>query len=86
MNKKHALLMFICCLIPIAGFLLVSIFDIPLKSVFYFALILVCPLSHLLMMKYMGHDESHHSDSAVVIDHSNHMDVPQISKSTTISD
>jgi len=65
MNKKHALIMVACCLIPIAGFVLVSLFNIPLKSVFYFAIILLCPLSHILMMKYMvhgeGHEQHHHS-------------------------
>jgi hypothetical protein len=59
MNKTHALIMVACCLIPLAGFALVSLFNIPLKSVLYFALILFCPLSHLLMMKYMGHGEGH---------------------------
>lgn len=59
MSKKHALIMLACCLIPIAGFVLASAFNIPLKSMFYFAMILICPLSHLLMMKYMGHGEGH---------------------------
>jgi len=78
MNKKHALIMAACCLIPIAGFILVSVFNIPLKSVFYFALILFCPLSHLLMMKFMGHGDGHqHGDT---VDHAHHQAIPQISK------
>jgi hypothetical protein len=77
MTKKHALIMAACCLIPLAGLVLISVFNIPLKSVFYFALILFCPLSHILMMKYMGHDEGHqHGNPA---DHAHHHATPQIS-------
>ena len=84
MNKKHALIMVACCLIPIAGFALVSLFNIPLKSVFYFALILICPLSHLLMMKYMVHGEDH--QHGAVQGHAHHETIPQISKPGKVSD
>ena len=70
MNRKHALLMIACCLVPIAGFALVSLFNIPLKSVLYFVLILFCPLSHILMMKYMGHGDDHQHGKA--LDHVHH--------------
>lgn len=84
MNKKHALIMVACCLVPIAGFALVSLFNIPLKSVFLFAMILFCPLSHLLMMKYMGHGDHHPHREAE--HHPHHDAVPQISKPGNISD
>ncbi len=84
MNKKHALIMIACCLIPIAGFALVSMFNIPLKSVFLFAMILFCPLSHLLMMKFMGHNDDHPHGEAD--HHTHHEAVPQISKPGNISD
>lgn len=59
MNKKHALIMIACCLVPLVGFVLVSVFNLPLKSVLLFAMVLLCPLSHLLMMKTMMNDEGH---------------------------
>ena len=57
MNRKHALLMILCCLIPLVGFAAISIFRIPANTVIYVALALACPAMHLLMMKgMMGHD------------------------------
>ena len=62
MKSKHMLLMVLCCLIPLAGFAIVSALRIPLGTVLSAVLILACPLSHLLMMKFMmgghkGHEE-----------------------------
>ena len=64
MTKKHMWLMLACCLIPIAGLAAVFLFNIPLNSVLLFSLILFCPLSNLLMMKYM-HNEEHYDHMAV---------------------
>lgn len=56
MKKSHILWMLICCLVPVIGLAAVFLFNIPLNTVLWVGLILFCPLSHLLMMKYMLHD------------------------------
>lgn len=58
MKKSHLWIMILCCLIPIVALAAVLLFKIPLSSVLLYGLILLCPLSHLLMMKYMRHDHS----------------------------
>lgn len=77
MKKSHMLIMILCCLIPIVGLAAIYIFKLPLNIVIYGALILLCPLSHILMMKFMVHDHepgspkagipSCHSETAEVV-------------------
>lgn len=59
MKKSHLLIMILCCLIPVAALAAIFLFKVPVSSVVLYALILLCPLSHLLMMKFMGHDHPH---------------------------
>ena len=59
MKKSHVLIMILCCLIPVAAMTAIFLFKVPANSVLLYGLILLCPLSHLLMMKFMGHDHSH---------------------------
>jgi len=59
MKKSHVLIMILCCLIPVAAMTAIFLFKVPVSSVLLYGLILLCPLSHLLMMKFMGHDHSH---------------------------
>ena len=58
MKKSHMFLMLFCCLIPIIGLTAVYYFKVPLSNVLLYGMFLLCPLSHILMMKFMGHDHS----------------------------
>ena len=60
-KNNHALMMIICCGIPIVGIMALSSLGI-LGSWGYYALILICPLSHILMMRGM---HSNSKDSMV---------------------
>lgn len=58
MKKSHLWMMLLCCLIPLGGLIAIYFFNIPLKSILFYGMVLLCPLSHLLMMKFMGHERS----------------------------
>ena len=60
LNKKHFLIMIACCVLPILGLALIAIFNIPTNFVLWGAMLLICPLSHVLMMKFMDQEHSTH--------------------------
>lgn len=76
MTRKHTLIMLICCLVPIAALVAIAVFEIPVNPVVYGIILLACPLSHLLMMKFMVHDHKQ-QDS---LEHSHHSTLQQSSE------
>jgi hypothetical protein len=69
MSKKHSVIMILCCLIPIGAFLAIRLLNLQINGLFSFLLILLCPLSHVLMMGSMKHeDHSHHASPENIID------------------
>lgn len=66
MSKKHMILMLACCFIGIGAVAAIFLFRIPTNSVVIGLLLLLCPLSHILMMRGMmgGHENHDHSHQA----------------------
>jgi hypothetical protein len=54
-QNRHIWLMVLCCLIPVALLGGALLLGVPVTSALAFALVLLCPLSHLLFMRQMGH-------------------------------
>ena len=61
MSKKHGLMMMGGCVIMMAAAVAILFFKVPVNNVFIVLMLLLCPLSHFLMMGMMGHgkDETH---------------------------
>ena len=56
MKRSHAVLMLLCCLVPVAGFAAVYFLRVPINTVALAGMVILCPFSHLLMMSRMRHD------------------------------
>ena len=54
LGNRHILPMVLCCLIPVVALGAIFVLKIPAPQVLRYGLILLCPLSHLLMMALMG--------------------------------
>lgn len=67
MNKRHLWIMLLGCLLPILGLTAIFLFKVPVNSVVYFGLLLLCPLTHFFMMGNMhNHDNQTHNSHAHV--------------------
>jgi hypothetical protein len=57
-RRNHFLVMVLCCAIPLIGIWALSSLGV-LGSWGYYALFLICPLGHILMMCGMSHSDPH---------------------------
>lgn len=62
MNKKHFWIMLACCLLPVAAIVAVSVFNVPAGTLGLYALLLLCPIGHFLLMGMGG--KGHHQKTA----------------------
>lgn len=58
------------------------VFKLPLSTVFVGLMVLICPLSHIFMMKFMGHDHGmgDHNHRGSGVDHSHHEQPKQLNQ------
>jgi len=79
MSKKHIWIMIACCLVSLVAAAAIFLFKVPGSTVLWPLLILICPLSHLLMMGLMTHDQSGENQQ-----HENCHDVKQLNGSVNM--
>ena len=59
--RNHWVIMAVCCLIPLAALVAILSFGVPVTTAALVGLALICPLSHLVMMRsMMNHDQHEH--------------------------
>lgn len=54
MKRQHLFLMILGCVAPIIVLTAVFVFQMQLSRFLLFGLVLLCPISHLLMLRYHG--------------------------------
>ncbi len=57
-HQFHGILMLLCCMVPImliAALPLLNLQSSGLNNVLFLIFMMVCPLGHLIMMKFMSH-------------------------------
>lgn len=62
MDRKHMLVMLLCCLAPILAIAALFLLQVPSSISLLLALVMICPLSHLLMMRHMDHEVAFTTD------------------------
>ena len=63
MSGKHTLIMLLCCLVPLAAVFAVTVLGVPVGTLGTVAIVLLCPLMHIFMMRGMG-GHNHHGQAA----------------------
>lgn len=56
MKRSHTLLVLLCCLVPVAALAAIALLRLPTNTVILAGMVILCPLSHMLMMVRMRHD------------------------------
>jgi hypothetical protein len=54
MKRQHLFLMILGCAVPIIVLTAVIVFQMQLSRFLLFGLVLLCPIAHLLMLRYHG--------------------------------
>lgn len=56
MSKTTKTVFIACVLVAVAAGAALFVFKLPINTVLIGLMVLICPLSHVFMMKFMGHD------------------------------
>lgn len=57
--QSHWIIMAVCCLVPMVALVAIVGFDVPVTTAALVGLALICPLSHIVMMRSMTKQDHH---------------------------